>query len=342
MRAFAGVDELSGIVRAALGGGDAIRLTGVERLRAGSKKGVYRVSVAGAGEVSGVVVYSWAEEENFWPGAGAGEQGQDAEPGPADPFAHASGLVPFLAAQRALTAIGVRAPRVLLADDSRTHYPADAAVVEDVRGGTLEAMLDADPDRAVPVLADLGRTLALMHRQRGPRYGRVDLLAQGAPILGTSCEQAVLDHALTDLAEAARRHPLIGPAEPALTARLHELRARIEPRAEYALIHGELGADHVLVDDADRAVLIDIEGLTYFDAEWEHVFLEIRFAHRYPALAALIDVPLDPARLDLYRLAIHLSLVAGPLRLLDGDFPDRPFMQRVADGAAAGALRLLP
>jgi hypothetical protein len=38
---------------------------------------------------------------------------------------------------------------------------------------------------------------------------------------------------------------------------------------------------------------------------------------------------LDQARLRFYRLARHLSLVAGPLRLLDGDFPDREFMLEI-------------
>jgi len=38
-----------------------------------------------------------------------------------------------------------------------------------------------------------------------------------------------------------------------------------------------------------------------------------------------------PARLNLYRLAMHLSLVAGPLRLLDGDYPDREPMLRIAE-----------
>jgi hypothetical protein len=40
---------------------------------------------------------------------------------------------------------------------------------------------------------------------------------------------------------------------------------------------------------------------------------------------------LDPARLNLYRLAKHLSLVAGPLRLLDGDYPDREPMLSIAE-----------
>jgi hypothetical protein len=41
-------------------------------------------------------------------------------------------------------------------------------------------------------------------------------------------------------------------------------------------------------------------------------------------------------------LAMPLSLVAGPLRLLDGDFPDRMFMQEIAEHNAKEALGLLP
>jgi hypothetical protein len=41
-------------------------------------------------------------------------------------------------------------------------------------------------------------------------------------------------------------------------------------------------------------------------------------------------------------LAMRLSLVAGPLRLLDGDFPDRVFMRGIAEHNAKEALALLP
>jgi hypothetical protein len=33
----------------------------------------------------------------------------------------------------------------------------------------------------------------------------------------------------------------------------------------------------------------------------------------------------------LYALAMHLSLVAGPLRLLDGDFPEREGMLQIVE-----------
>jgi hypothetical protein len=74
----------------------------------------------------------------------------------------------------------------------------------------------------------------------------------------------------------------------------------------------------VLVDDQGEPVLIDIEGLMFFDVEWEHTFLQPRYGEHDRWLRR---DHLDEARF--YRLAMHLSLVAGPLRLLDGNFPDR-------------------
>ncbi|GAB3178682.1 phosphotransferase family protein [Streptomyces incanus] len=328
MRQFTETEALSGIVCEALGAG--VHVVGVDRLRGGSKKGVYRVHVDGPRAAS-VIVYSWAGVENFWPGA----EGIDA----AHPFAPASGLIPFLAAQRRLDLLGVRVPAVLLADDGRRRYPADVAVVEDVAGGTLEALLDTDPARAAGALSELAAMLDVMHQQHSQQYGRVDVLERGDKASGVSCEQLVLERALGDLAEAAERDSRIGSVAAPLHDRLQELAARVSPRREHGLIHGELGPDHVLVDASGHLVLIDIEGLMFFDVEWEHVFLRLRFGEQYPALSR---PGLDPARLDLFMLAMRLSLVAGPLRLLDGDFPHRTPMLGIAEHNAKEALALLP
>ncbi|MBO2465351.1 phosphotransferase [Actinomadura sp. LCR2-06] len=319
---------MSGLVRDALGAG--CRVVAVDRLRGGSRKGVYRVRLDGTRTAS-VIVYSWAEAENFWPGA--------PETDPADPFAPVSGLVPFLTAQRTLDSLGARVPRVLLADDGRRRFPADVAVVEDVSGGTLEALFETDPTRAAKALGELAEMLEVMHRHQGRHYGKVDLLKRGGSVSDASCERRVLDRALRDVEEAAGRDGRIGAAGAALRDRLHELADRVSPRTEYGLIHGELGPDHVLVGADGHPVLIDIEGLMYFDVEWEHVFLQLRFGERYTVLAR---PGLDPQRLDLYMLAMRLSLVAGPLRLLDGDFPDRESMQGIAEHNAKEALALLP
>ncbi|NUP53804.1 MAG: phosphotransferase, partial [Catenulispora sp.] len=145
---------------------------------------------------------------------------------------------------------------------------------------------------------------------------------------GTTCEQTVLDRALSEVDDVAARDPRAEAGRAALTDLLHTLAARIAPRSRIGLIHGELGPDHVLVAPDGAPVLIDIEGLMYFDIEWEHVFVRMRFGPHYDRLRR---DDLDEHRLRLYQLAMHIDLVAGPLRIADGDHPERQWFLDLAD-----------
>ena len=314
------------VLRAA--GLGARRVAGVTRLGGGSKKGVYRLSCT---DGFSAILYVWAAAEDYWP--------SDPDPDPdadAGVFAHASGLGLFKGSARRLSAAGVRVPRVYLADGSQAVYPADIALVEDLRGGTLEELLEADHEAAGPVMERLGDMLAGMRRVRSARVGKAGTGAgqAGAPDERRS-EQIVLDRALRQLARAAQRVPRLAVARPRLEETLRALTAVISPRPEYTLIHGELGPDHVLIDEQRNPVLIDIEGAMYFDAEWEHAFLRLRFGQAYRWLRA---GGLDKPRMRLYALALDLSLIDGPLRLLDGDYPDRDEMLAIAAHAVDRAL----
>ncbi|AZP20190.1 aminoglycoside phosphotransferase family protein [Streptomyces aquilus] len=297
--------DLAPLARAAVGGNRT--LVDATRLRGGSKKGVYRLAFD---DGFSAIAYVWSPDEDYW----------DAGPSDLrDPFSHGTGLGLFAAAHDRLAAAGVRTPRLL-------HVDAEArqAVVEDLPGGSLEAALPRDP----ALLDRLAALLDILHTHTGPRFGKVALVDGGGTSYGTSCEQRVLEGALRDIAEVAGREPRAAAVRERLVERAGELAARVRPRERHTLIHGELGPDHVLLTQDGELALIDIEGLLYFDVEWEHVFLEIRFGDAYEALR----VPdLDEDRLRLYRLAMRLSLVAGPLRLLDGDFPFTEFMRGIAE-----------
>jgi hypothetical protein len=319
-------EDLAGAARAALGGGR--RLEAVQRVAGGSRKGVYRLTMDDA---TTAIAYLWDDSENYWPAI-------EGDGDPADPFSSGIGLETFEAAHARLDSLGLRVPVVHLVDRGGVHYPADLAIVEDFPGENLMDWLERDPRAAEPTVARLAEALEAMRSHQGPSFGKVAFVDGGGRSRWTSCEAAVLDFALRRLDEAASRDQRIAGARDRREERQRELASAVRPRAEYVVVHGELGLDHVLVDRAGNPVLIDVEDLMYFDVEWEHVFLRIRLNDDYWRLAVS---GLDEDRLALYMLAQRLSLTAGPLRLLDSDFPDRAFMRDIAEHNLKEALALV-
>jgi Phosphotransferase enzyme family len=316
-------EQLAPLARAAFGQGR--RIATVTRLAGASKKGVYR---AVFDDGFAAVIYSWAPAEDYWPDAGR-------EVSQAGPFSHASGLDLFLAAHTRLTELGIRTPALYLADASREHYPADVAVLEYVPGPSLEQRMESNEPAVPAVLQQLGEALRTLHADSCNRAGKLLQVAAGGGARPADCARLVLDGALGHLAEAAARVPEIAAVQPQLADTLRQQAAGIAPRDRCSLIHGELGPDHVLIDAQGKPVIVDIEGLMYFDPEWEHVFLQLRFDEGYRYLQA---AGLDQQRIDLYWLAMNLSLVAGPLRILDGDYPDREPMLQIAAHATGRVL----
>jgi len=316
-RRFADPGSMRLVVRAAFG--KSRSLVRVERLAHGSKKGAYRLTMDHGGTA---LVYVWDDSEDYW--QGVLPEGAD---DPADPFSHPSGLTFFEAAARRLTAAGVRCPEVLFTDSSKALYPADIAVVEDVTGGSLLALLDKDPVAAERPMEILAGWLAAMADVRSASFGKVAFVDAGGRSAGT-CVSAMLDRALAELREIAGRDKRAADAQERLRETLHALAEPIEPRAAAALIHGELGPDHVLLDRCGDPVLIDIEGTMYFDVEVEHTWSRMRFGEHY---ARLRLAGLDEDRLRFYQLCMHLDLAAGPLRIAGTSHPERDWFRGLAE-----------
>jgi len=318
-------DELAGAARAALGGGR--RLERVERLAGGTSKGVYRLIMDDA---MTAIAYLWEDSENYWPATA-----WDGDP--ADPFSSGGGLHYFEAARTRLAAAGLRVPALYLADHDRAYYLADLAIVEDFPHD-LEELLAYDRLAARPAVDRLCGALDTMRGYRAPSFGRVAQIDGGGRSRAMSGEAAALEFALRCLAEASARDARVAAVRDELDDKLHALAQAVQPRAEHSIVHGELDLGHVMVDRDGWPVLIDIENLMYFDVEWEHAFLRLRLHPDYQLVAG---DGLDEDRLALYMLTQRLSLTAGPLRILDSDYPDRDFMLEIADHNANEALRWL-
>ncbi|WP_326554227.1 phosphotransferase family protein [Micromonospora sp. NBC_01813] len=299
------------------------RLVGLDRLTGGSKKGVYRLRLD---DQTTVILYLWAADENYWPPAPVV---------PDDPFTDASGADLFAANHAALTAVGARTPRLLMLDRESRYLQADLALVEDVGAVTLEALMEQDPAAAATPLSALGDALRRMHTTLGPHYGKLSAIARGEAPQARSTEDIVADRALGHLDAAAARDTRLADAHERIADHVRRLRCAVTARKEYGLVHGELGPDHVLVTPTGEPAMVDIEGLTYFDVEWEHAWLQMRFGDAY---SALCPVDLDPHRLEFYRYAQVLSLIEGPLRIADTDFPNRQWMLGLAEWNITKAL----
>ncbi|WP_328464119.1 phosphotransferase [Actinoplanes sp. NBC_00393] len=295
--------DLAEPIRSAFGDRE---LVASERLSGGTAKGVYRLRFADGGSC---LAYRWHRDENYWPAQTVLAVG---------PLGATSSRAAFLDRRERLGALGVRVPELFALGGT------DLALVEDVRGGSLEDLLARDVAAGREALGRLRDQLHRMHAAAGVR-----------PDDPSPCEEIIAERGRRALAEAAARVPVIAAQKERLGYALSTRLAAVEPRSRWGWIHGELGPDHVLMSSAGEPVMIDIEGAMVFDAEWEHAFLELRFHADYPLLHT---VELDPARMALYRLVQYLSLVAGPLLLLDGDFPDREPMRRIAEWNTARVL----
>ncbi|MET8121958.1 phosphotransferase [Micromonospora sp. NPDC005291] len=323
-RAFLQPDDVSDLVAQQFGADR--RLTALDRLTGGSKKGVYRLRLD---DQTTVILYVWAANENYWP---------PSPTVPDDPFTDASGAELFAVNHAALTAAGVRTPRLLMLDRDGRYLHSDVALVEDVGALTLEALMERDPAAAAMPLSTLGEALRRMHTTLGPHYGKLAAIARDEAPQTRRTEDIIADRALSHLVAAAIRDARLADAHERIADHLRHLRSAVGPRQTYGLVHGELGPDHVLVTAAGEPAMIDIEGLAYFDVEWEHAWLQMRFGDAYPALR---PVELDPHRLEFYRYAQVLSLIEGPLRIADTDFPNRQWMLDLADWNITRALAAL-
>jgi aminoglycoside phosphotransferase (APT) family kinase protein len=320
-RAFLRQDDLHDLVAEQFG---ADRRPGaLDRLAGGTKKGVYRLRLD---DQTSVILYVRAAGENYWP---------PSPTVPDDPFTDASGAELFAVNHTALTAAGVRVPRLIMLDRDRTYLDADIALVEDAGPLRLETLLERDPAAATAPLSALGDAVRRMHTTSGPHYGKLVAIARGQASQTRRPEDVIADRALAHLDAAATRDARLADAHHLVAAHLRDLHGKVPPRRRYALVHGELGPDHVLVTPAGEAVVIDFEGLAYFDVEWDHAWLQMRFGDTYPVLRT---VDLDADRLEFYRYAQVLSLIEGPLRIADTDFPDRQWMLDLAELNIAKAL----
>jgi Phosphotransferase enzyme family len=294
--------DLASRVGCLVEGGDRIILS--RRLHRGAKKAVYYAELADGRDC---IVYAWDPAANYL----------------LRPEAVETGAAQFELSILKLQSLGIRVPRIYGLDKSKSEYPIDVAIVEHITGTPIADYWEQDPTAGDDAYRALGEVLHKMHGDRRLNPGPLGELQPG-PV--TPCESQAMAHGLSDLERATMGVESLGRHRERLRDILERRRAQVKPRHEHGLIHGEIIGDHVLVLPSGEPVLIDTEQIQYFDIEWEHAFLQLLQKPHYEHLQA---ENLDPARVDFYKVCLHLSYIAGPLTLLENEHPAREFIKSI-------------
>ncbi|MDT9725384.1 aminoglycoside phosphotransferase family protein [Xylanibacillus composti] len=301
--------------------GSSYEVKQATRLHGGAQKVIWKVDATNG---FSCVLYVWELAENYFE--------EDIVRGGI--HAQTYGSEPFRRAHDEMGKLGVRVPVLYDLNQERDKYPFDYALVEYIEGRKAESyMQHADKRVQDDVFERLGAMVQHMHTRERKEYGVPGLEAKAA-----DCHHILLENARIQLSYLIEHEDTIREHRNKLLDVLAELASNIRPRRRYGWIHGELGPDHVLVNDLLEPCLIDIEGAQYFDIEHEHAFLQLRFGEHYRYFST---DRLDPDRMRFYRFHHHISLTSGGLKLLHRGFPDQAFAERLAAYHAACLLQYL-
>ncbi|WP_141500089.1 phosphotransferase [Paenibacillus luteus] len=301
--------------------GSDYRIQRVVNRHGGAQKVVYKIECT-----NGFVcmLYIWDMASNYFQ--------EEIEAEPEDERSFGSGR--FEANHAFLCQHGIRTPALYYLNKERHRYAFDYAVVEYVDGQDAAHYLNSDAETYQIVFERIGSMLGHMHGLESPTYGRI----QDKGRSNDCCYLKELADAKLSLSYAAAYISEIETKQEKLLNQLNELAARIGSRQRYSFIHGELGPDHVMVNEKLEPYVIDIEGCLFYDLEYEHSFLEFRFGDAY---AYLRSSRLDHNRMLFYKMFHHLSCTEGGLKLLHRGFPNQQLAREIVEHNYRSALTFI-
>lgn len=270
----------------------------ITRLLGGAQKGTYKVECSNE---FAYVLYIWDASLSYFENVHTEEA-----------FTSNSAFL-FKQNYDLLTAHHIRVPELYHIDLSKAIFPFEYALVQYIDGGELEDLLYNPQVDTTSIMMDLKENMRKLHCIKSSRVGDLKYTREEH----FSCKAYIkesLDDALLYLFE---HYEPIARLKKQLIDVSHMLYAKIEERKEYALIHFELGPNHVMVDQKGHTYLIDFEGMKYFDLEYEYSFLQLRFGKYYSELSSL---EVDNHRMKYYLFYHHIAAIEGAYQLLTQDY----------------------
>lgn len=209
---------------------------------------------------------------------------------------------------------GVLTPELFYMDKSRSECDYEYAFVEYINGYDVDYIMEKEPERMDAVLKSLSNSIDRLHNIKNDAVGQVGRM-QGADF-------NLIEFELKDIHQNSmylqKNDNQYADVYVQVEEKARECAKKIESRNKYTFIHGELGPNHVIVDEDNNAYLIDIEGAKFYDVEEELSFLDMRFNKRLKKLSDIID----EQRMYFYYIGHCLGNLRGAVELKQKGYYD--------------------
>lgn len=209
----------------------------------------------------------------------------------------------------------VNVPKLYYMDRSKENQEYEYAFVEYIDGIDMDEIISKYPERLHFVLPSLKNSIDNLHNIKSAVVGQLNNFQ--------TSEFNIIDFSFNSAQKDIDYLIQVDDKNKELYSELSDILCQstqsMTTRDEYTFIHGELGPNHVIVDESNNAFLIDIEGAKYCDLEEETSFLKIRFGNNYKNL---INKQLDQKRMEFYHLCHCLGNLSGAIKLKIDNYYD--------------------
>jgi hypothetical protein len=204
----------------------------------------------------------------------------------------------FLYNTKLLTDIGIKVPAII----NTRHYEVNYAVVEFFHGKNMDEYQETGGD-IKNISEKITEMMTKMDNHTRSWYGS-PLIDNAIDI---SSEQLMFNYYSHELDIAAGFDKQVKVLQPSIQQVLstHFNKVNIGVKEEYSLVHGELMPPHIFILNNGKIGLVDIEGLKYFDKEFDWAVLDMMYDGE-------IKLPSDinSKRLDFYKLCLKIGYIS--------------------------------
>jgi len=260
----------------------------IDEIRGGISKQVYKITT----QTESFILYVWLRP---YDGTLTENQTKGME------YLFPDGFKYFLHNIKLLSDIGVRVPHII----SAGHYDDgdfDYAIVECFKGQSLDDYMRNDGD--VGALAD--RITAVMNKMAVKKRDYYGSPIETKPN-NISAAQLIFNFYAEELNIASKFDNKVNAIQSKILRLMQSKMSEIvETKAqEFSLVHGELTPPHIFILDNGEIGLIDIEGVKYFDSEYDWTVMDFMYAGKIP-----LPDNINKQKLDFYKICLKVGYLS--------------------------------